>query len=68
MWCTSCAMEEVDPRRVAIGYTICLTCGEAKAQQRKHCVVPMHKSNYTVITNREDLVAINNKGGQLKTV
>lgn len=68
MWCTSCAMEQVDPRRVALGYTVCLTCGEQVARERKHCVVPMHKSNYMVVTDRSDLVAINNKGGQLKTV
>lgn len=68
MWCTSCAMEEVDPRRVVIGYTTCLKCGEASARKRKHCIVPMHKSNYMVVTDRNDLVAINNKGGQLKTV
>ncbi len=68
MWCSKCAMEEVDPRRAALGYKVCLTCGETKARERRHCIVPMHKSNYTVITDPADLVGINNKGGQLKTV
>jgi hypothetical protein len=40
-----------------------MPCGEAAAKQRKHTIVPMHKSNYIVVTNREDLKGINNKGG-----
>lgn len=68
MWCRLCASEQVTPERAALGYTVCLTCGEAEARKRKHCIVPMHKSNYMVVTTREDLVGINNKGGQLKTV
>jgi len=40
-----------------------LTCGEQEARGVKHTVVPMHKSNYTVITDRRDLMGINNKGG-----
>ena len=31
-----------------------------------YCVVPMHKSNYMVVTNRADLVGINSKGGLVK--
>ena len=49
--------------RAALGYRTCTDCGEALARQTKHTVVPMHKSNYTVITNRADLRGINNKGG-----
>lgn len=68
MWCTACNLEEVAPARAKLGYTTCLVCGEETARKRKHCIVPMHKSNYMVVTTREDLVGINNKGGQLKTV
>lgn len=49
--------------RERLGYDTCLTCGEAEAKQRRHTVVPMHKSNYTVISNRAELLGINNKGG-----
>jgi len=49
--------------RERLGYDTCLTCGEAEANQRRHTVVPMHKSNYTVISNRAELLGINNKGG-----
>lgn len=49
--------------RERLGYDTCLTCGEAEAKQRLHTVVPMHKSNYTVISNRAELLGINNKGG-----
>jgi hypothetical protein len=30
---------------------------------KRRTIVPMHKSNYIVVTNREDLKGINNKGG-----
>ena len=55
----------VDPRRVALGRKLCLPCGEdeARAERRSWCVVPMHKSNYMLLTSREDLKGINNKGG-----
>ena len=36
---------------------------EARAREMKFCIVPMHKSNYMVITDRRDLMGINNKGG-----
>lgn len=54
---------EVNPRRVQLGYDTCLTCGEVMARKVKHCVAPLHKSNYMVFTNMEDLKGINNKGG-----
>jgi hypothetical protein len=53
----------IDARRAALGYNICMPCGEQAASQRKHTIVPMHKSNYMVITDRRDLMGINNKGG-----
>lgn len=36
---------------------------DTRARQVKHTIVPMHKSNYMVITDRRDLMGINNKGG-----
>lgn len=45
---------------------LCMSCGEAAAKKVKHTIAPMHKSNYVVITNRTDLVGLNNKGGLVK--
>ena len=50
--------------RVSLGYDTCLVCGEVEARKVKHTVVPMHKSNYIVVSNKEDLKGINNKGGK----
>lgn len=58
--------EEVDARRIALGYQTCLVCGEKEAKQRKFTIAPMHKSNYMLITNREDLKGLNNKGGLIR--
>tara|TARA_R110002020_G_scaffold221935_1_gene430156 strand:- start:89 stop:220 length:132 start_codon:yes stop_codon:yes gene_type:complete len=43
-----------------------MTCGEEDAKKVKHCIAPMHKSNYMVFTKLEDLKGINNKGGNVK--
>lgn len=65
--CPNCA-GHVDPRRVALGYRLCLWCGEEQARQDRTswCVAPMHKSNYMLITDRRDLHGLNNKGGLVK--
>jgi ribosomal protein L37AE/L43A len=60
--CNSCD-NEISSRRFSLGYDTCLECGEVTASKRKFTVVPMHKSNYVLITNREELKGINNKGG-----
>lgn len=63
--CTDCG-GEIHPRRFALGYRLCLTCGEqgARAARTSWCVAPVHKSNYILVTNREELKFINNKGPQ----
>ena len=53
-------------QRAKLGYKVCLDCGEEQAVKVKHCVAPMHKSNYMVFTNSDDLKGINNKGGLVK--
>ena len=63
MRCAACHTEEVATKRSEAGYRTCLRCGEAEAKQVRHTIVPMHKSNYVVITDRRDLMGINNKGG-----
>ena len=62
--CPQCG-DDIDPRRVALGYGLCLMCGEEAArEERTHwTIVPMHKSNYVLLTDRNDLKGINNKGG-----
>jgi len=57
---------EVHPHRAALGFNTCTICGEVIARERKDCVVPLHKSNYIVVTDRKDLVGINSKGGLVK--
>jgi ribosomal protein L37AE/L43A len=52
--------------RLAIGYAICMSCGDDLANKVIRTVAPMHKSNYVLITNRADLVGLNNKGGLVK--
>jgi RNA polymerase-binding transcription factor DksA len=64
MFC-SCG-EDIDPRRYVLGYRTCLECGEKQAKQIRHTVAPMHKGNYMLITDRKDLVGLNNKGGLVK--
>jgi hypothetical protein len=60
--CVVCA-DEYPYLRYKLGYHTCLSCGEHAARQRKHCIVPMHKSNYVPVSNLDDLKGINNKGG-----
>lgn len=61
--CTNCYGGHVEYRRWKAGYTTCLPCGETLAKQKKHTIAPMHKSNYMVFTDLNDLKGINNKGG-----
>ena len=65
--CRTCGDEIIPAARAALKAT-CLACGERSAvQDRKSwCVAPMHKSNYMLLTNRADLLGINNKGGIIK--
>lgn len=61
--CTSCYAVRVEPQRAKALRPTCMACGEKLAKQVKHTIVPMHKSNYTVVTDMEMLIGINNKGG-----
>ena len=65
--CRLCG-EDIEPRRYALGYRVCLWCGEdeAKAERASWCIAPMHKGNYMLITDKDDLVGLNNKGGIVK--
>ena len=63
--CVKCG-DHVLHQRYKLGYTTCLKCGEVVARETKHTIAPMHKSNYVVITNRQDLQGLNNKGGNVR--
>lgn len=65
MRCVYC-VNQVPVLRYEAGYNTCLSCGDRQASKVRHCIVPMHKSNYMVVTNRADLIGINSKGGLVK--
>ena len=60
--CVKCG-DHVLQARWRLGYNTCLKCGEVVAKETKHTIAPMHKSNYTLISDKLDLHGINNKGG-----
>jgi hypothetical protein len=64
--CLICYDNEVPAERWAIGYKTCMPCGEKAAKKVVRTVVPMHKSNYVLLTDVSDLKGINNKGGLVK--
>ncbi len=57
---------DIHDKRVSLGYTTCMICGDKEAQKVVHTVLPMHKSNYMLVTNRKDLIGFNTKGGLVK--
>lgn len=61
--CTTCYAERIPPARARLGYKTCLSCGEKEASKVRHTIAPMHKSNYMLFTDLNDLKGINNKGG-----
>jgi ribosomal protein L37AE/L43A len=64
-YCRVCG-EEYPFERWKLGYKFCLPCGDEVAKKVVRCVVPMHKSNYVLITDRDLLTGVNNKGGIVK--
>jgi len=65
MICIKCHDVDVLPGRVRLGYRTCLPCGESVARKQTHCIVPMPKSNYIVVTDPSLLKGLNSshKGG-----
>jgi hypothetical protein len=53
--------EEVDARRVVLGYQTCLRCGDKEAKKRRFTVAPINKSNYMMITDLSQLKQLNPK-------
>jgi len=58
--CEDCE-DEVHPLRAALGYRLCLACGEREARRVTYPSAPINKSNYVLITNREQLKQLNPK-------
>ena len=56
--CVHCG-DDIADARYALGYRLCLDCGEQHALNYKHCIVPMPKSNYIVVTDLELLKGLN---------
>lgn len=48
-------------QRAQLGYVTCPACGDkaAQAQAKQHCIVPMHKSNYVVVSDLTMLRMLN---------
>ena len=59
--CTHCYAVRVEPCRAGGLRPTCMACGEKLARQVKRTVVPMHKSNYMMFTNMDDLKQLNPK-------
>jgi ribosomal protein L37AE/L43A len=60
--CNICT-DTYSAKRANAGYNICMPCGDAQARAkiRSYTVVPMHKSNYMLFTDLEDLKELNPK-------
>jgi ribosomal protein L37AE/L43A len=65
--CKLCG-DEFEVNRWKLGIVVCMPCGDGLAVEkaRSYTVAPMHKSNYVLITDKADLVGLNNKGGLVK--
>lgn len=53
--------DPIDPRRAALGYRTCPVCGDKEARLVRFCTVPLSKSNYVLVSNREELKMLNPK-------
>ena len=51
--------DDIVPGRASLGYRTCLWCGEEAARRETHCIVPMPKSNYIVVTDPSLLRGLN---------
>jgi len=63
--CKLCG-DTYDEQRFRLGIVLCMACGDEIAHKVVRTIAPMHKSNYMLITNKDDLIGLNNKGGLVK--
>ena len=59
--CTGCYGVRVEPPRLRLGYTTCMSCGEKAARAVKHTITPLNKSNYIMVTDLTMLKQLNPK-------
>lgn len=57
--CVSCGDPVASLRWERAGKHTCLPCGESAARNTRHTIVPMPKSNYIVVTDRDLLLGLN---------
>jgi hypothetical protein len=60
MYCRWCG-DDVAVGRSLLGFSTCLECGEREAREVRHCIVPMNKSNYVVVSDVSLLKQLNPK-------
>jgi hypothetical protein len=59
--CAACG-EEFSPKRAALGYSLCLQCGDKTAKETRAgwCVAPVaHKQGSTLVTDKSQLRGLN---------
>ena len=59
--CTCCYYARVEPHRKHMERPTCMACGEKIARKVTHCAVPLNKSSYMLVTDREILTQLNPK-------
>lgn len=59
--CVRCGNPVSALRWERAGMHTCLPCGEAQARDRRHCAVPLSKSNYVLVTDPAMLRQLNPK-------
>lgn len=59
-FCSKCG-DDFPLARYNLGYRTCLECGDAVAKQVQWLSAPINKSNYTLISNLNDLKQLNPK-------
>lgn len=59
--CTCCYAVRVEPQRAKAIRPTCAACGEQLAKQVRHTIAPINKSNYMLISNRDELRQLNPK-------
>ena len=57
--CVDCQDPILPVARRKLGYKTCLPCGEHRAKNVKHTIVPMAKSNYICVTDPQMLKQLN---------
>ena len=58
-FCVRCGNPVSPLRWERAGMHTCLPCGEQQARAVNHCIVPMPKSNYIVVTDHTLLQGLN---------